>query len=262
MTRGRADACVGGHDGRMSRILVTGSTDGLGRATAEFLLQAGHDVVVHARSPQRADAVADLVARGAELVTVDLSDREAMVAAAQGLDAGQPLDAVVHNAGVISGRAVIPVNVVAPYVFTALLRSPTRHVYLSSGMHRGGHPELTGVDWDGVSATNSYSDSKLFVTALALAVADRRPGVLSNAVDPGWVATKMGGAGAPDDFTLGHRTQEVLAADPGETTTGGYWYHGERQEPHPAARDPRFRAALVDALASATGIELAGPAAP
>ncbi|TDN45485.1 short-subunit dehydrogenase [Curtobacterium flaccumfaciens] len=242
----------------MSRILVTGSTDGLGRATADALLHAGHDVVVHARTPDRARAVADLVERGAALSVVDLADRDAVVAAARELDAGAPIDAVVHNAGVLSGRSVIPVNVVAPYLFTALLRTPTRHVYLSSGMHRGGRPQLDGVDWDGGSATNTYSDSKLFVTALTLAVAERRPGVLSNAVDPGWVPTKMGGAGAPDDFALGHRTQQDLVTDPNATVTGGYWFRGAQQKPHPAARDRRFRDDLVDALQGATGITLDG----
>ncbi|MBF4616278.1 SDR family NAD(P)-dependent oxidoreductase [Curtobacterium sp. VKM Ac-1376] len=240
----------------MARILVTGSTDGLGRGTADSLLRSGHDVVVHARNPDRAEAVADLVERGAELVVADLSDREAVIAAAQELDAGTPLDAVVHNAGVISGRSLIPVNVVAPYLFTALLHAPERHVYLSSGMHRGGRPRLDTVDWTGGSETNSYSDTKLFVTALAAEVPLRRPGVLSNAVDPGWVATKMGGAGAPDDFELGHRTQETLATDPDATVTGGYWFHAEQQRPHPAVADPRFRSELLDALASATGVTL------
>ncbi|UXN20686.1 SDR family NAD(P)-dependent oxidoreductase [Curtobacterium flaccumfaciens] len=240
----------------MARILVTGSTDGLGRGTADSLLRSGHDVVVHARNTARAEAVADLVERGAELVVADLADRDAVIATARELDAGTPLDAVVHNAGVISGRSLVPVNVVAPYLFTALLRSPERHVYLSSGMHRGGRPRLDTVDWTGASETNSYSDTKLFVTALAAEVPLRRPGVLSNAVDPGWVATKMGGAGAPDDFELGHRTQETLATDPDQTVTGGYWFHGERQEPHPAVADQRFRTDLLAALAEATGITL------
>lgn len=240
----------------MARILVTGSTDGLGRGTADSLLRSGHDVVVHARNRARAEAVADLVERGAELVVADLADRDALIATARELDAGTPLDAVVHNAGVLSGRSLIPVNVVAPYLFTALLRSPERHVYLSSGMHRGGRARLDTVDWTGASETNSYSDTKLFVTALAAEVPLRRPGVLSNAVDPGWVATKMGGAGAPDDFELGHRTQEMIATDPDQTVTGGYWFHGERQGPHPAVADQRFRTDLLDALAEATGITL------
>jgi NAD(P)-dependent dehydrogenase (short-subunit alcohol dehydrogenase family) len=240
----------------MSRILVTGSTDGLGRATAASLLDDGHDVVVHARNDSRAGAVADLVDRGAGLVVADLADRDAVLAAAHDLAAGEHLDVVVHNAGVISGEALVPVNVVAPYLFTALLPSASRHVYLSSGMHRGGRPRLDGVDWSGRTATNSYADTKLFVTALTLAVAERRPDVSANAVDPGWVPTKMGGAGAPDDLVLGHRTQEWLASDPVATVSGGYWFHQQRQEPHPAALDRRFRDDLVDTLARETGIEL------
>lgn len=240
----------------MSRILVTGSTDGLGRATALSLLDDGHDVVVHARNAARAEAVADLVDRGAALVVADLADRDAVLAAARDLAAGPPVDVVVHNAGVISGPSLVPVNVVAPYLFTALLPSASRHVYLSSGMHRGGRPRLDGVDWSGRTATNSYSDTKLFVTALTLAVAERRPDVVANAVDPGWVPTKMGGAGAPDDLELGHRTQEWLATAPEATPSGGYWFHQQRQEPDPAALDRRFRDELVDTLARETGVAL------
>ncbi|HEY1180097.1 MAG TPA: short-chain dehydrogenase, partial [Phytomonospora sp.] len=127
------------------------------------------------------------------------------------LNDARSLDAVIHNAGVWSGRAVMPVNIVAPYLLTALLRAPRRLVYLSSSSHYGGRPSLAGVDWRGERA-GSYEDSKLFVTTLAAAVARGRPHVLSNAVDPGWVPTRMGGPGAPDDLELGHRTQEWLAA--------------------------------------------------
>ena len=241
----------------MARILVTGSTDGLGRATAESLLEQGHQVIVHARSPERAAAVSALVERGADLLVADLADRQAVRDAAHELDAGAPIDAVIHNAGVISGPSVLPVNVVAPYLFTALLRTPTRHVYLSSGMHRGGKPSLRGLDWDGGRQTASYSDSKLFVAALAAAVADRwAPDVLADAVDPGWVATKMGGAGAPDDFDLGHETQERLVTDAGRRVSGGYWHHGRQQRPHDAVGDPRFQEQLLAALAEATGVAL------
>lgn len=240
----------------MVRILVTGSTDGLGRATAETLLREGHDVVVHARSTARADAVSDLTDAGADLVVADLAERDEVLAAVRTLEDGEPLDAVVHNAGVISGASIVPVNVVAPYLFTALLTSPTRHVYLSSGMHRSGSPDLDGVDWTGRTASRSYSDSKLFVTTLSAAVAARWPGVRANAVDPGWVPTKMGGAGAPDDLELGHRTQEWLATAAEATVSGGYWYHQAEQEPHPAVRDARFRDDLLRALADATEVTL------
>lgn len=241
----------------MSRILVTGSADGLGRAAADTLLSQGHEVVVHARNPGRAADLSDLVDRGAHVVVGDFADRDAVRAVASELADAAPLDAVVHNAGVWSGRAVMPVNVVAPYLLTALLPGPRRLVYLSSGSHFSGRPVLDGVDWAG-RTPGSYGDSKLFVTALAAAVARLRPGVPSNAVDPGWVPTRMGGPGAPDDLELGHRTQEWLATSdaPEALTTGGYWYHQERQEPHAAVHDTAFQDRLLKVLAQETGTAL------
>ncbi|MEW2288386.1 SDR family NAD(P)-dependent oxidoreductase [Streptomyces sp. NPDC047841] len=152
----------------MSRILVTGSADGLGRAAADALSSAGHQVVVHARDEERAVALDPLAARGAHLVAGDLTDRDAVRRIAAELDDAEPLDAVVHNAGVWSGPAVMPVNIVAPYLLTALLRAPRRLVYLSSDSHFGGRPSLDGVDWRG-RGPGSYADSKLFVTTLAAA---------------------------------------------------------------------------------------------
>ncbi|MGW7267817.1 SDR family NAD(P)-dependent oxidoreductase [Streptomyces sp. NPDC054842] len=240
----------------MSRIFVTGSADGLGLAAATTLLEQGHDVVVHARNEQRAADLGGLVA-GARIVVGDLSDRDAVRRIAAELNDADPLDAVIHNAGVWSGRPVMPVNVIAPYLLTALLEAPRRLVYLSSGSHLSGTPVLDGVDWLGVSP-GSYADSKLYVTTLAAAVARLRPGVLSNAVDPGWVPTKMGGPGAPDDLELGHRTQEWLAVsdDPQALTTGGYWYHQELTQPHQAVHDEAFQDRLLRTLAEETGVTL------
>lgn len=236
---------------------MTGSADGLGRAAADSLLSAGHDVMVHARNRRRAAGLDALVDRGAHIVVGDFMERDAVRGIATELNDAEPLDAVIHNADVWSGPAVMPVNIVAPYLLTALLRGPRRLVYLSSGSHFGGRPSLDGVDWRGESA-GSYSDSKLFVTTLAAAVARLRPGVLSNAVDPGWVPTKMGGPGAPDDLELGHRTQEWLAAgdEPEALTTGGYWYHRQRQQPHRAVNDETFQDRLLEALAEETGTAL------
>jgi NAD(P)-dependent dehydrogenase (short-subunit alcohol dehydrogenase family) len=242
----------------VSRILVTGSADGLGRAAADTLLSQGHEVVVHARNPTRATDLRPLVDRGAQLVLGDFTDRDAVRGIASELADAAPLDAVIHNAGVWSGRAVMPVNVIAPYLLTALLPGARRLVYLSSGSHYSGHPSsLDGVDWSG-RTPGSYGDSKLFVTALAAAVARLRPEVPSNAVDPGWVPTRMGGPGAPDDLELGHRTQEWLATsdDPEALTTGGYWYHRERQDPHAAVHDTAFQDRLLQALAQETGTPL------
>ncbi|MFJ8048674.1 SDR family NAD(P)-dependent oxidoreductase [Streptomyces luteogriseus] len=242
----------------MSRILVTGSAEGLGRAAAEALLNAGHDVVVHARNRERAAVLGALADRGAHIVVGDFAERDAVRRVADELNASRPPDAVIHNAGVWSGPAVMPVNVIAPYLLTALLRGPRRLVYLSSNSHLGGRTSsLDGVDWQGRSA-GSYADSKLFVTTLAAAVARLRPGVLSNAVDPGWVPTRMGGPSAPDDLELGHQTQEWLAVsdDPEALTAGGYWYHGRRLQPHRAVHDEAFQDRLVRALAEETGTAL------
>jgi len=194
------------------------------------------------------------VDRGAAAVLGDLSDLQETRDVADQVNRLGPMDAVIHNAGVIRGPHVLPVNVVAPYLLTALIERPRRLIYLSSGMHRGGRARLNGMDWSGQRMTGSYSDSKLFVTTLAIAVARIWPDVLSNAVDPGWVPTKMGGPGAPDDLRLGHLTQEWLATsdDSEARTSGGYWHHQRRAEPAPAVHDQRFQDEVLEALARLT----------
>jgi NAD(P)-dependent dehydrogenase (short-subunit alcohol dehydrogenase family) len=242
----------------MARVLITGSADGLGRAAAQTLLDDGHEVVVHARNRDRLTAVRDLLDRGAAAVVGDLSDPEETRGLARDVNRLGRMDAVIHNAAVSTGPHILPVNVVAPYLLTALIHRPQRLVYLTSGMHRGGRASLTGIDWSGHRTAGSYSDSKLFVTTLAAAVARRWTDVVSNAVDPGWVPTKMGGPGAPDDLRLGHLTQEWLATseDPQARTSGGYWYHQRRTEPHPAVHDRRFQDQLLDELARFTATRL------
>ena len=242
----------------MARVFITGSTDGLGLAAAQTLLDQGHEVVVHARNTSRLTAVRELQDRGAAAVVGDLSDLEETRGVADQVNRLPPMDAVIHNAGVDAGPQVLPVNVVAPYLLTALIHRPKRLVYISSGMHHGGRASLTGMDWGGQRATGSYSDSKLFVTTLAIAVARIWPDVFSNAVCPGWVPTKMGGAGAPDDLRLGHLTQEWLATsdDAEARTSGGYWRHQRRLDPAPGVRDQGFQDDLLDDLARFTATRL------
>lgn len=244
----------------MARIFITGSADGLGRAAAEALLDAGHAVVVHVRAPARRSAVDGLVARGADVVVGDLADRAQVHDVADQVNALGVMDAVIHNAGVYTGATVMAVNVVAPYVLTARVHRPKRLVYLSSGMHRGGHPRLEGIDWTGRRVTGTYSDSKLFVSAFAAAIARLWPEVTSHSVDPGWVPTRMGGPGAPDDLRLGHVTQVWLATsdDAEAKTTGGYWHHMRREAPHGSVHDVAFQTRLVETLARETGVALDG----
>jgi NAD(P)-dependent dehydrogenase (short-subunit alcohol dehydrogenase family) len=242
----------------MARIFVTGSADGLGQAAAETLLGDGHEVIVHARSAERLATVNALIARGASAVVADLADLDQTRAVADQVNRLGPVDAVIHNAGVSSGPHVLAVNIVAPYLLTALIRRPQRLVYLSSGMHYGGRADVADMDWSGQRATGSYSDSKLFITTLAVAVARIWPDVYSNAVDPGWVPTRMGGPGAPDDLRLGHLTQEWLATsdEPEARSSGGYWFHQRLRTPHPAVLDPQFQDDLLAALARFTGAPL------
>src|SRR5215211_5162169 len=207
----------------MARIFITGSTDGLGRAAARALMDDGHQVVLHARSRERASALDDLASRSAGVVVGDFGSARQTRSVAEQVNGIGPMDAVIHNAGMSStnGRSPTPeghatilaVNTLAPYMLTALIQRPRRLVYLSSGMHRSGVGSLRDIDWieRRWNASQAYSDSKLYVTALAFAVARCWPDVLSNAVDPGWVATKMAGPGAPDDFEQGYFTQTWLA---------------------------------------------------
>jgi NAD(P)-dependent dehydrogenase (short-subunit alcohol dehydrogenase family) len=254
----------------MRRIFITGSTDGLGRGAAETLIKQGHQVVLHARSSARAAALSDLAPRAAGVVIGDLASfAETRGIAAQVNKIGR-MDAVIHNAGIFRepGRGntpeghsrVLAVNTLAPYMLTALITRPDRLIYLSSSMHRGGDDTLRDIDWvDRAWDTyRAYSESKLYVTALAFAVARRWPDVASNAVDPGWVPTKMGGSSAPDDLEQGHLTQAWLATsdDPAAKGSGAFWYHQKRQQPAKESLDTAFQDRLIAKLAEMTGVKL------
>jgi NAD(P)-dependent dehydrogenase (short-subunit alcohol dehydrogenase family) len=254
----------------MARIFITGSTDGLGRAAARALMDQGHHVALHARSRERASAIDDLASRSAGVVVGDLSSAVGTRSVADQVNAIGRMDAVIHNAGISSttGRSptqeghatILAVNTLAPYILTALIERPRRLVYLSSSMHRGGDGSLRDIDWikRRWDSSRAHSESKLDVTALAFAVARRWPDVLSNAVDPGWVPTKMGGPGAPDDFEMGYLTQTWLAvsADPAATVSGRYWHHHRPQAPAKEVTDARFQDELSATLAELTGVSL------
>ena len=254
----------------MSRIFITGSTDGLGRAAAGALMGEGHEVVLHARTRQRAAALGALAPGAAGVVIGDLASAAETRDLADQVNGIGPMDAVIHNAGVYlePSRAATPdghaktlaVNTLAPYLLTALIDRPARLIYLSSGLHHAGAGPLADIDWNRRPwhAAQAYAESKLAVTALALTLARAWPEVLSNAVDPGWVPTKMGGAAATGDLQMGHLTQTWLAVsnDPAATVSGGYWYHRQRQQPAPQARDPAFQDQLMDQLAALTGVAL------
>jgi NAD(P)-dependent dehydrogenase (short-subunit alcohol dehydrogenase family) len=254
----------------MAIVFITGSTDGLGRAAAQSLVDQGHRVVLHARSAGRAAEVGEFASRCAGIVVGDLGRAADARSIADQVNAIGRMDAIIHNAGVYTrpGRGATPeghaetlaINTLAPYMLTALIERPDRLVYLSSGLHRGGEGSLDDLDWTkrAWDAAKAYAESKLHVVALAFALARRWPKILSNAVDPGWARTRMGGSGAPVDVDTGQRTQTWLAAsaDPAALVSGCYWHHLQQQPPASEATNPDFQDQLIEKLSRMTGVEL------
>jgi NAD(P)-dependent dehydrogenase (short-subunit alcohol dehydrogenase family) len=109
--------------------------------------------------------------------------------------------------------------------------------------------------WD---AAEAYAESKLHDVLLAFAVARRWPSVLSNALEPGWVPTRMGGPGAPDDMDQAHRTQVWLAAsdDTSAKVTGQYFYHMRPRAPNPVTQNPVLQDQLLEAVELLSGVSL------
>lgn len=239
----------------MARILVTGSADGLGQLAARALVEQGHRVVLHARNAERGRHAIQHVPGAEHVITGDLSDVEETVNLAREANALGPFDAVIHNAGVYraSPTDILTVNTLAPYILTCLMDRPRRLIYLSSDMHLHGRANLDNLKMDGGI---SYSDSKLHVVMLCMAVARLWPDVCANAVDPGWVPTKMGGAGAPDDLQKGYETQTWLAVsdDSRATVSGRYFFHRAERRFNPQAGDVELQEGLIGRCRAITGI--------
>jgi NAD(P)-dependent dehydrogenase (short-subunit alcohol dehydrogenase family) len=251
----------------MARVFITGSSDSLGLAAAQSLIGSGHQVVLHARSQSRASGLNDL---GALVVIGDLRSLEEAKGIADQVNAIGRMDAVIHNAGIYreparnptrEGHAsILAVNTLAPYVLTALIERAGRLVYLSSGLNHGGEGSLQDIEWTNRrwDTGRAYAESKLHMIALAFAIARRWPDVLSNAVDPGWARTRMGGAHAPVDLDTGQRTQSWLATSTQSAAmvTGRYWHNMHQEIPVAEARDASFQDALLEKLEQLTGIAL------
>jgi NAD(P)-dependent dehydrogenase (short-subunit alcohol dehydrogenase family) len=256
----------------VARVFVTGSSDGLGLLAARLLIDEGHEVVLHGRNERRSrDALA--AAPGARAaVTGDLSTIAGARMVADAVNRVGRFDAVIHNAGIgyretrrVETEPGIPgifaVNVLAPYLLTALIERPERLVYVSSGMHRHVEPRLDDLLWNrrSWSGASAYAESKLCDVLLAFAVARRWQGVKSNALEPGWVPTKMGGPAATDDLRQGCVTQAWLATseDALAQSSGGYFYHQRPRAPNRVATAIGTQEALLAECRRISGVPLA-----
>jgi NAD(P)-dependent dehydrogenase (short-subunit alcohol dehydrogenase family) len=240
----------------MAKIFITGSADGLGHLTANSLVNQDHEVVLHARNIERGREALKKIKRASNVLTGDLSNMEETIKLADQVNSLGAFDVVIHNAGVYqrSGKETFAVNTIAPYILTCLIQKPKRLIYLSSGMHLQGRPNFDNFKKN-VNLI-SYSDSKLHVLMLAFAIAQKRPDVYSNVVDPGWVPTKMGGRGAPDDLQKGYETQAWLAIsdDDKAKVSGRYFYHQKERRHNPEADDVASREKFLALCGEITGI--------
>ena len=238
----------------MASIFITGSSDGLGLLAAKALIQQGHKVVLHARNNARAQETLKKLAYAEKILVADLKDIEETKHLAQEANQWGAFDTVIHNAGVYqaSSAEIFAVNTLAPYILTCLIRKPKRLIYLSSGMHMHGHfnPGMFN------DRRVTYSDSKLHVLILCKAVSRKWPDVNANTVNPGWVPTKMGGRGAPDDLQKGYETQVWLATsqDPEAKVSGRYFFHQKERRHDPEADDVGLQERFLKRCEEITGI--------
>ncbi len=254
----------------MSRIFISGSSAGLGLMAAELLFSQGHQVVLHARNAERAEDVRRTLPQIEAVVIGDVETIAGAKDVAAQVNALGRFDAVIHNAAVgyremhrvtTDGLPhVFAINTLSAYILTALIERPKRLVYLSSGMHHNTDANLDDILWTKRSwnSSQAYAESKLYDAMLAFAIARRWPDVLSNSLEPGWVPTKMGGAGAPDDMDQAHLTQVWLAAsdDPKAKVTGKYFYHLKQMDSNPQANNLALQDRLIAFCTEISGVAL------
>lgn len=242
----------------MAKIFITGSSDGLGFLTGKALIAEGHQVIFHARNSKRKEDTLQKLQSPQTVLTGDLSDIDETKALAVEVNELGDFDVVIHNAGInnASGGTIFAVNVLAPYILTSLIEKPKRLIYLTSDMHLNGRPKLEYIKKD-IQRIN-YSDTKLHVLMLCKAVARKWTNVFSNAIDPGWVPTKMGGSYAPGSLQKGYETQLWLATSNDERAkvNGHCFFHQKIGRSNPEADDIGLQERLLKISEELTGVSL------
>jgi NAD(P)-dependent dehydrogenase (short-subunit alcohol dehydrogenase family) len=255
----------------MARILITGSSDGLGSLAAKKLVERGHQVVLHGRNEQRAQDASTACPGGVSTVTGDLSSLQETKKLADDINKLGTFDCIIHNAGLYRGSfrktpegipALVAVNTIAPYVLASLITRPKRMVFLSSEMHQSGSGNLDDVLYAkrgerGYNDGSAYCDSKLHNVMFAKALARRWPDVRVSSMDPGWVATKMGGSMAPGSADKAVETYVMLAEGEEKGGNGSYYRPGRQEDRSKAtADDEKKQDRLLEICAEFSGVNL------
>jgi len=272
-------------------VLVTGATDGIGRAAAAVLVARGARVMVHGRAADRIErAAGELRERGgddrvAPPLRADFSRLDEVRSMAAELAArGTGVDVLINNAGVFTNQPLRTadgfertwvVNHLAPFLLTHLVlatqadRPPSRIVFVTSDAHAHGHvnPDDPGGARLPFDRLLTYCGTKLanLLTALELSHRLAARGVAVNALHPGIISTKLltegyGGRG-PDSLDEAARALARLALDDAlEGVTGRYYDRGREARPAPVAVDRALAARFYEASAAAIGITPLPPA--
>ena len=274
--------------------LVSGSSDGHGRAVAEALARAGAEVVLLGRNPRKCEVaqreIAAATGRKPDILLCDLMNRPDVDRAAEAyLASGRPLHLLVNNAGLVNLHRKLnaegleqtfAVNYLSMFQLTLRLferleaSAPARIVNISSDTYRIARLELDDLQLErGYSVSQAYARSKLAILIFTLELARRieGSGVSVNAVDPGPVASNIG-ANNPGllyslakpmirhlfpSATRAARTCLRVATDPAlATSSGGYWRSGKRRERPLKDPDPELAAALWRESVRLTGVDL------
>jgi NAD(P)-dependent dehydrogenase (short-subunit alcohol dehydrogenase family) len=248
----------------MTRVLVTGSTDGIGLRTAQLLVARGAEVVLHGRSAEKLAAARQSIGAGVvDALTADLSDLDEVAELAA---AAPPIDVLINNAGIYARERRVTVdgqestwavNHLAPTLLTSLLlpKLPDggRVVFVSSIAHRNGRinlgdPNFERTPWNHYHA---YSNSKLANLLMAREWARRVPRIDFFALHPGVVGTKLLTQGfrmdGRDSLDEGAVTSVFAALDPSlRGHSGAYLAREAIAEPESVGTDDTLAAALFD----------------
>lgn len=256
----------------MTRVFITGSSDGIGQAAAKILADRGHAVVLHARNADRAASAHKAVPKAEAVLVGDLSSiaqTKKLAQEANALGNGR-FDAVIHNAGIGYGgtssreitadkiSAVFAVNTLAPYILTCSMQRPvSRLLFMSSDSHYGGDENLRNI-----TQSHSYSDSKLHNNMLANAFS-RRWGedIQVVSMHPGWVRTKMGGSMAPGGQDKPAKALADWASGEGKLAslnTGAFFTPSGENSAHPGASNVSKQEELLRICKEVSGVSVPG----